>query len=294
MEILEGLLFSILWASATVATKFAVRSVDPFLLTCIRFITVAILLHLYTLLFKRKETRLPTVREFKQLFMLGLLNVAIYMVGFLIAIKTVSAGLISIATATNPLILILLSALVLKRKLTSFEWIGISIALTGLIIAAIPNLRDSHSTLTGLIALIIGITSLSSGSVYFSKSKIALPKMAVNMWQITIGGLLFIPIVLVNGGNNFIHTNLNFYLSFLWLVIPVSIVAYALWLNLLHRDTVKAGIWLFLTPAIGYLIAVIVLNEKVTIYGITGSVLVVSGLLYSKRTKKVAVLESNG
>lgn len=282
MDIFEGLFFAIFWASATVATKFAIRSVDPFLLTFLRFSLVSLLLlgYFYVL----KSNRWPTAKELRHLFILGLCNIALYMTGYLIAIQTVSAGLISLVTATNPLILIVLSAIFLKRRPTTIQWIGIAVSLAGLIIASIPNLQNSHATLKGLVALVAGITALSSGSIYFSKVKLTLPKPIVNTWQITIGACLFVPIVLINGSNNFIKTDMNFALSFIWLVVPVSIIAYALWLNLLHKDPVKAGGWLFLTPVLGYIMAIIVLHEQVTVYGVAGAILVVIGLMYSRRT----------
>ncbi|PUZ20124.1 EamA/RhaT family transporter [Chitinophaga costaii] len=283
IEILEGLLFAVLWASATPATKFAVHSVDPFLLTCIRFLFVGVIMLGYSIFSRKNPLERPSRKQFAQLFILGLLNITVYMSGFLIAIKTVSAGLISLVTATNPLILILLSALLLKRKLTRAEWIGIIIALSGLVVATIPNLRHSHATLIGVIALIAGIVSLSLGAIYFSKTGLALSRTTVNMWQLLFGGLQFIPIVGLNGAHNFLRADLNFFLSFLWLAFPVSIVAYLLWLKLLHKDAVKAGIWLFLTPVLGYAMAVTILHEPLTAYGIVGALLVVAGLFYSRR-----------
>lgn len=285
MDIAEGLLFTLLWASATVATKFAFHSCDLFLLTMIRFITVSIILLFYTYIIKDKSSQFPSKAEFKKLFILGLLNVTIYMSGYLIAIKYVSAGLISLITAVNPLLLILFSAIFYKRKLSSFEINGIIIAVSGLVLAAIPNLYHNHATLGGLLALIAGICALSTGSIYYANSGLTLKKMEVNTWQITLGGMLFLPIVFLNRPNNFIIPDMNFFLSIAWLIFPVSIIAYAMWLILLQRDTVKAGLWLFLTPAFGYLMAVIILHEKITSYGVLGSLLVVSGLLYSRRKK---------
>ena len=139
MEIAEGLLFALLWASATVATKFAFHSCDLFLLTLIRFVTVSIILLGYTYGIRRKTSKLPAKAEFKKLFILGLLNVTIYMSGYLIAIKYVSAGLISLITAVNPLLLILFSAIFYKRKLSSFEIIGVIISVLSLIHISEPT-----------------------------------------------------------------------------------------------------------------------------------------------------------
>jgi len=287
MKILEGLLYSILWASAAVATKFAMKSVDPFLLTCLRFLLVGIILMAFTYILTGKENRLPTKNEFKQLVILGLLNVTVYMAGYIIAIKSVSAGLISLFTATHPLILILLSAFILKRHITKNEYIGIAIALTGLILAAIPNLqKGNEASLLGLVALMAGFIALSLGSIYFSKKKLALSRMTINTWQIAFGGIFFIPIVFLNEPNNFIIPDLNFFFSFMWLVIAVTIIAYALWLKLLQDDPVRAGLWLFLTPALGYFMAVVILNEPLTPYGIFGALLVAAGLIYSRKKER--------
>lgn len=293
MDIVEGLFFALFWASATIATKFAVRSVDPFLLTCIRFLVVAAILLLYNYGIRKKHSRLPTRHEWGTLLILGTLNILVYMSGFLIAIKTVSAGLISLVMAANPLILIILSGIFLHKRPTPYQWTGIIISFAGLVLAAIPNLAHNHATLTGLVALIIANISISAGSVYYSRSKPVLPKMLVNTWQITIGGLLFLPVIWFNKANNFIHPGLNFFLSFAWLVVPVSIVAYALWLHLLHKDPVKASGWLFLTPALGYLMAVIILHEPVTLYGVMGAVLVITGLMYSRRKYTTAAVGSS-
>lgn len=282
-EILEGLLFALFWASATPATKFAVHSADLFLLSCLRFLFVGVVMLFYGWLSKTNPLERPSQKQFSQLFVLGLLNITVYMCGFLVAVKTVSAGLVSLVMATNPLILVMMSAVFLKRQLTRFEWIGTFISLTGLVIAAIPNLSESHATLTGVVALLLGNLSLSFGSIYFSKAELTLRRTTVNMWQIIFGGLLFMPIVALNAGHLYLIPDFNFFASFLWLVFPVSIVAYSLWLHLLHKDPVKAGIWLFLTPVLGYAMAVIILRERLTLFGVSGALLVVLGLFYSRK-----------
>ena len=293
MDIAEGLIFAIFWASATVATKFAVHSADPFLLTCIRFLIVGAVLQLYVYGVKRKSGVFPTKPEFKKLLVLGILNITLYMSGFLIAIEYVSAGLISLVTAANPLILIILSAVFLKKRPTTHQWIGIVVCLAGLILAAIPNLQNSHATLPGLAALLLGITALCFGSIYFSKANLSLSKLTVNTWQMTIGGILFIPVILLNGHHTFLIPDLNFFLCLLWLVVPVSIVAYALWLSLMHKDPVKASTWLFLTPVLGYIMAILILRERVTAFGLTGAILVLTGLMYSRRKKSMVPKQVN-
>jgi drug/metabolite transporter (DMT)-like permease len=283
MEILEGICFALLWASATVATKLGLRSADPFVLSCLRFLSVGVLLNLYVYGVRAGKYRLPDKKQFRQLFLLGLLNVTLYIGAFVIAVRMVSAGLISLFTATNPLMITFLSALWLKRKIQPREWIGMLLSFAGLAVAAFPNLQHSHATLAGILILIAGILAMSVGSIYYANTGLTLHRVVVNSWQTSIGGLLFIPVVLFNYKHAFVIPDTNFYLSLGWLVLPVSVVSYGLWLHLLQRDTVKAGMWLFITPVLGYLMAALVLHEKITLYAVTGTVLVISGLWYAKK-----------
>lgn len=286
MEIAEGILFAILWASATVATKFGIRSIEPLLLACIRFLIVGGVLTGFVYGIRARRYRLPTRTEFKHLFVLGLLNITVYIAAFVIAVKMVSAGLVSLFNAMPPLVITLLSAIWLKRAIQPREWLGILLAFSGLAIAAVPNLQSSHATLGGILILLLGQVAMATGSTYFASIKLELPRLVINAWQTAIGGLLLIPVMLLNYRNIYLVPDSNLYWSLGWLVIPVSILAYSLWLHLLHKDTVKAGMWLFVTPVLGYIMAVIILREKITAYAVTGAVMVISGLTIAKYTKK--------
>ncbi|SIT16180.1 Uncharacterized membrane protein [Filimonas lacunae] len=285
MEIAEGILFAILWASATAATKFGIHSVEPLLLACIRFLAVGGLLMGFVYGIKGKQHRLPNKKECKHLFILGLLNITIYIIAFVIAVKLVSAGLVSLFNAMPPLVITLLSAVWLKRAVKPLEWLGIGLAIVGLAIAAIPNLKSSHATLGGIVILLIGQIALATGSTYFASIKLDMSRLAINAWQTAIGGVLMIPLVLANYKNIYLVADANFYWSLSWLIVPVSIIAYSLWMHLLHKDTVKAGMWLLVTPVLGYIMAVILLHEKVTAYAIAGAILVVTGVFIAKRIK---------
>lgn len=285
MEITEGVLFAILWASATAATRFGIRSVEPLLLACIRFLLVGGLLTGFVYVVRAGKFRLPTKKEFRHLFILGLLNITIYIAAFVIAVKMVSAGLVSLFNAMPPLVITMLSAIWLKRLVQAKEWAGIGLAFSGLAIAAIPNLQSSHSTVGGISILMAGQVALATGSTYYSGIKLDLPRLVINAWQTAIGGLLLIPIVLLNRKNIYLIADSNFYWSLGWLVIPVSVIAYGLWLHLLHKDSVKAGMWLFVTPVLGYLLAVWLLHERVTIFAIVGAVMVIAGVSIARRKK---------
>jgi drug/metabolite transporter (DMT)-like permease len=45
--------------------------------------------------------------------------------------------------------------------------------------------------------------------------------------------------------------------------------------------------WLFVTPVLGYILAVLLLREKVTPYAIVGTLMVIAGVSIARRIKKI-------
>ena len=282
-NLLSGILFAMLWASASAATKIGILSAQPLVIGNFRFFIAGALMLGYSYLFQKN--RLPKGGEWKQLAIYGFLNVAIYLGCFVIAMKHVSAGIGSLAAATNPLIISILSAFWIGRSIKNIEILGLVFGITGVGIATYPLLKNSFADVEGLIILSVSMISYSVGTVYYSSQKWTLPLLVINGWQVLLGGILLVPITLffTDWTNN--TYDLRFWSSVFWLVIPVSIVAVQLWLYLLKKDPVKASLWLFLCPIFGFSYASFLLNEPITFYTYIGTLLVIVGLYLAQKDK---------
>ena len=282
-NLLIGTLFAMLWASASSATKIGIQSAQPLVIGNFRFFIAGFLMLGYAYLFQRN--RLPKGKEWKQLAIYGVLNVTIYLGFFVVAIKHVSAGIGSLSTATNPLIISILSAFWLGRSVKKTEVMGLILGIMGVGIATYPLLKNSFADVEGLIILSISMISYSVGTVYYAGQKWDLPLLVINGWQVLLGGILLVPMTLffTDWTNN--TYDLRFWGSVFWLVIPVSIGAVQLWLYLLKKDPIKASLWLFLCPIFGFIYAAILLNEPITSYTYIGTLLVIVGLYLAQREK---------
>ena len=282
-NLLSGILFAMLWASASAATKIGILSAQPLIIGNFRFFIAGALMLGYSYLFQKN--RLPKGGEWKQLAIYGFLNVTIYLGCFVIAMKHVSAGIGSLAAATNPLIISILSAFWIGRSIKNIEILGLVFGITGVGIATYPLLKNSFADVEGLIILSVSMISYSVGTVYYSSQKWTLPLLVINGWQVLLGGILLVPITLsfTDWTNN--TYDLRFWSSVFWLVIPVSIVAVQLWLYLLKKDPVKASLWLFLCPIFGFSYASFLLNEPITSYTYIGTLLVIVGLYLAQKDK---------
>ncbi len=278
---LLGLTFAMLWATASVATKIGLKTGQPLVISDVRFLTAGSLMLMWVYLIKKY--RLPKGEEWKQLMIYGALNVAIYLGVFVFAVQRVSAGIATLSIATNPLIISILSAVWLKRKITSNVWFGLILGLSGVLVAVYPLLQKSYATPLGLVLLFSSMFSYSVGTVYFSSVEWKLPVTTINGWQIFFGGLLLLPATFFFSDFQKQHWDFNFWSSTLWLVFVVSIVAVQLWLYLLKIEPIKTALWLYLCPIFGFIYAYFILNEPVSIYTFIGTVLVLVGLRIGQR-----------
>lgn len=275
-----GLLFAMLWASASVAGKFGLQSVQPLVLFDIRFFLAGAVMLGYTALLGQRI--LPRGKEWSQLTIFGLLNTALYLGLFIFALQRITPGITTLALALNPLLISTFSALWLKRRVTLREWTSLILGFAGLALATLPLLNFRDSTLSGLLLLTLSMVAYSVGAVYYASVKWELPRMSINAWQVLAGGVLLLPLTVLfyKEENTFDSV---FWWSTLWLVVPVSMGAVQLWLRLIRTDAVKASLWLYLCPIFGFVYSAWLFHEPITWLTVGGTVLVLGALYLGLR-----------
>jgi len=280
--LLTGLTFAILWASASIAGKFGLNSVEPLVFFTIRFLLAGLILLTYAHGIQRQPW--PKGKEWTNVSVFGAFNTALYLGIFIIALQYTAAGITALAIALNPLLISVMSSLWMRRKVKPNEWMSIALGIAGVAIATYPLMRTGYASTIGLILIGLSMVTYSIGSVYYSSVTWTLSRIAINGWQVFIGGILLLPFaILFYRGSN--HYDFNFWFSLGWLIIPVSIFAVQLWLRLLREDAVKASLWLFLCPIFGLCFATLLLNEPFTLYTATGAIVVLLALYIGQQKK---------
>ncbi|HYC86929.1 MAG TPA: DMT family transporter [Chryseosolibacter sp.] len=273
--LITGILFAVLWASASVAGKFGLFSVEPLVLFNLRFFGAGLVLLIYVYGVQRE--RLPRDREWGQLSMFGALNTTLYLGLFVLALNEVTPGITTLAVALNPLFISVFSAVWSKRKVVLREWIGIVLGIGGVFVAAYPHLETNYASIAGLVLLGLSQVTYSAGAVYYADVNWRLSRTSINAWQVFIGGLLMLPVTFLmhEKENTF---DLRFFLSLIWLILPVSVVAVQLWLRLLKADAVRASMWLYLCPVFGFFYASVLVGEPLTVNTFVGTAFVLIAL----------------
>ncbi|MFL0162297.1 DMT family transporter [Aquirufa salirivi] len=283
-----GLLFAMLWSSAAVATKLGILSVHPLILANVRLILAGIFMLSISFLFQSNRRIQPSRKELGQLAFFGLLNSTIYLGAFVLALKFLSPGIGSLATATNPLFITLLSALLLQRKPQGKEMGSLMLGLSGILLASYPQLKLDPSVWKGLLILIGGIITVSAATVYYVRTEWQLHSFVINGWQVLIGGLFLLPFTTYYSDVSIANFDLRFLFSVAWLIFPVSMGALWLWFYLIDQDPISASLWMFLCPVFGYIYAYLFSGESITIFTLIGTLIVIVGLYVGKKQPRVS------
>ncbi|HJW17721.1 MAG TPA: DMT family transporter [Flavisolibacter sp.] len=287
---IAGTVFAILWASASTATKVGLTVAQPLVIAEVRFaIASLIMLSIAHLILKQ---RLPVKKEWMQLLLYGLLNITIYLGLYVVAMQNITAGIGALVVATNPVFISFFAVFFLRKKMHFAVIISLIVCTLGVLCASWPLLGNATVSMRGLVILLLSMLSYSIGAIYFtSKQWNGLSLVTINGWQTLIGGLILLPFMLFfyKGHDN--QFNNKFWLSASWLAIPVSIFAVQLWLWLLQQNAMRAGLWLFLCPLFGFIIAALIMGDPISAYTIVGVLLVIVGLRLSRmKTPKSQVV----
>jgi probable blue pigment (indigoidine) exporter len=279
-----GFFFSLLWSSAATATKVGLQVVQPFAICVVRFFLAGLLMLLISHVGLRQ--RLPRGREWGSIALYGLLSNSVYLGLYVLAMRQVSAGLGSLAVATNPLFINLLTAVILRQRLSTTTVICLVVCMAGVVLAAWPLLQNSTATPVGLLILLVSMIAYSVAVFYFSRVDWrGLPLLAINGWQVLMGGVFLLPLAAAVYQPELNHWGERAFFAIGWLAVPVSVGAVQLWLYLLKQDAARSSFWLFLCPVFGFAISNVFTGEPITGYTVGGMVLVIGGIYWQNRRK---------
>ncbi len=264
----------------------SLQSAQPLTIAIMRFGIAAAIMLVWAHILRAKK--LPRGKQFSALAIYGLLNITIYLGMYVIAMQYLSAGIGALMVTSNPVLISFFSAVFFGKKIGWKVILALALCLFGVACASWPLLGGALLSIEGLIIGLFSMISYSFAAIYFARHDWGeLDLITINGWQTLIGGLILLPFSLFfyePARNDF---DLSFWSGVLWLAIPVSIAAVNIWMWLLKVNEVRASFWLFLCPVFGYILAALIWNEPVYLLTVAGLILVILGLLISKRAAKI-------
>jgi drug/metabolite transporter (DMT)-like permease len=264
----------IIFSTLEVVTSTIKGIISPLQLTFIRFFIGGLVLLPFVISKKEKLTS----KEILFFFGLGALNIFVSMGALQLSINLGKASTAAILISSNPIFVMLFSALILKEKATSDKIICIILGIAGISLIIFKG-GGSGDT---LISLLLGLLASMTFGLYTVLGKLKSEGVSsITMISISsiLGSILYIPVLLYYKLPIFyIPQEAIFKVAYLGIFL--SGIAYITYMEALKILTASKGAMVFfLKPVIASALAVIFLNEVIGLKTIVGMILVLIGIL---------------
>jgi probable blue pigment (indigoidine) exporter len=266
-----------IWGSTYAVTTEFLPNFSPITVAMLRALPAGLLLFLLV-------RQLPTGIWWARIFVLGALNFSIFLSMLFIAAYRLPGGVAATVGAVQPLLVVFLAYFVLA---TPIRLVSIVAALVGAAGVALLVLTP-RATLDpgGILAGLAGAASMAWGTVLSRKWQPPVSLPTFTAWQLTAGGLLLVPVVLLLEPAIPVPTTTNV-LALAWLGLIGMALTYFLWLRGVTRlNPSLVSPLLLLSPVTAVLLGWLFLDQTLTALQIVGGALVVGSIWLSQRTNR--------
>ncbi|NEI05282.1 EamA family transporter [Rhizobium leguminosarum] len=264
----------IVWGTTYLVTTEFLPGFSPMTVALLRALPAGLLLLAIV-------RRLPSGIWWMRSLILGALNISMFLSMLFIAAYRLPGGVAGTVLSAQPLIVVFLASFLLSNRIRP---LAIAAAVIGMGGVALLVLTPSAALdWAGIIAGLAGATSMALGGVLARKWQPPVSPLSFTSWQLTAGGLLLVPVVLLVDRSIPIPTFSNL-VGLTWLGLIGAALTYVLWFRGIGRlaPSVVSSL-LFLSPLTAVLLGWAVLGQSLTALQIAGIALVVGSIWLGQR-----------
>jgi drug/metabolite transporter (DMT)-like permease len=279
-----ALIFQSLISSGThLVAKVVVKDIEPVSLTMIRSTLAAAGLLLIML---ARRSRSSFAREdYGTILLLGFLAIPANQFLFLTALRHTTASNAALMYAATPAIVLVISSVSGKERLTLKKMLGVTIAFGGILMVVFEHGIDIASDSTfGNLLLLAAVISWAFYTVKGRPMIIKYGAFETSAVTMVLGTLLYLPVGAVNA-LEFDYSALTaaHWGGIAYLSVGTSIFAYFLWYYALGRiEASKVAIFSNLQPVMTTLLAFFLLAQPISVTFIVGGCVTLTGIVLTQ------------
>ncbi|MBU8852803.1 EamA family transporter [Priestia megaterium] len=279
------LLMISLWASAFPVIQIGLESFSPQHLAVVRLSIASVVLLVIAI---ATRMRLPDIKDIPLFLVLGFLGFTVYHTALNIGEKTVSAGIASLLVSTTPIFSSFLAVFFFREEFGKRKWIGSAVSFVGVALLTFSKENFVHSANGILLILLAALAE----SIYIVCQKDLLKKygflsfVTYSIWGATISMLIFLPGL----GTDFLNISFRSAISVIYLGLFPTVIPYIILAYLTSRvGSAEAAISLYLTPALSFFLAWLLLKDIPSVASIVGSIITLCGVLLTHSKRRAVV-----
>jgi len=273
----------IVWGSTYFAIQVALESFPPLMMIGTRFVAAGSILFLWQLW---RGSRVPTLREWRDGGIIGILMLGGGTGLTACAEQYVSSGLTAVFIACSPMILSGLSGLFgdwPKRR----EWVGILCGFAGAVLLASDG--EFSAKPAGIILLLAAILCWDVGSILSQKKlKMAAGGMGFAS-EMLVGGFFLVIASLMMGEQSPGPVTVNAIVAWCYLVTAGSLLAFTAYMFLLSKvHTGLAGSYAYVNPVIAVALGAAFGGEHISVKAMVAMAIILGSVMMLTSARKPA------
>jgi drug/metabolite transporter (DMT)-like permease len=255
------ILLALVWGLSWPIMKIALDEIGVFALRAWGFSISA--LSLFALIrIQRRSWSIPAGSARLHVAVAGLFNVVGFGLFASLAQLEAATSRVVIINYSMPVWATLMAWPILGERLTARTIIGLALCLAGLGILIYP--LAGHSAVALMLALCCAVC-WGAGTIYMKWASIPGDLLAISAWQIVLGAVIFIVLLIFQEAPAPLHASLPTVLAVLYNGLIGTGLAYVLWFAIIVRlPTATASLGSLATPVVGVLGSMLLLGERPT------------------------------
>lgn len=237
-------------------------------------------------------------RRIKPLLLVALFSPVIYFVGETFGISSTTASESGAFLACIPVVSLIASTLILKRKPTKLQTTGILITLSGVLITVFAVGITSSFSVTGYTFLLMAVISYALYCVFVEKAR-GYSGEEITYVMLAAGAAVFVILAIVESFNNgdvdqlvsMPFKNREFLIAILYQGMGCSVVAFFLSNVAIAKIGVnRTSSFIGVSTVVSIIAGAVGLHETFTIWQIAGTVIIILGVYIANSSKTSDVL----
>jgi drug/metabolite transporter (DMT)-like permease len=281
-------LVSFFWGTTYLAAKISAKDIPGLYVAGVRQFISGLILVLW---FVSKGAKLPDLRSLKHIAVQGFFLLCISNGLLTWAMEYISSGLGAIIAGLVPLFIAIFSIILLKyARFTKLMITGMIIGFAGIATIFYEYLQQllDPKFAFGIGLAVIATISWSFGTVYTSKKKNAVPILFAVGLQMLIAGTIMLIVCYTSGKYVDLTTvNTDALLGLLYLIIIGSLLAYSAFVFAVSKlPPTQVSVYAYINPIVAVVCGWLLLNEKMSVSVITGTLITIAGVYVVNREFK--------
>ncbi|MFE5241111.1 MULTISPECIES: EamA family transporter [unclassified Streptomyces] len=218
---------------------------------------------------------------------LGTLNIGAFLYLLFVAAYHLPGGVAALVMAVQPTVVLALSALLLKERITPAHAAACALGIVGVGLLALTPRAGLDAV--GVGAGLLGAVSMATGVVLTKRwgRPPGVGLLTSTGWQLSFGGILLLPVTLIGEGLPGSVDGRNV-AGFAYLGLIGALLAYAVWFRGVERlPALTVSVLGFASPLTAMALGYLVLDETLSPVQLAGALIVVAAVVLARpRTTK--------